>query len=119
MVTPFLQSKCKSDPKGAKSQSSGDDVVWASFNYAFLLFAFFLFLVLCTYIYIYIFFFDVLPHTSSCFSFLSQVKVPHPTTGDALVKEVVVAQPAAALSVEKEPLSGGITEKVGQAVKDA
>ena len=35
------------------------------------------------------------------------------------MKEVVVAQPATALSVEKEPPSGGIAEEIRQAVKDA
>lgn len=37
----------------------------------------------------------------------------------ALVKKVVVAQLVPALSVEKEPFSGGIAEEVKQAVKDA
>ena len=35
------------------------------------------------------------------------------------MKEVVVVQLAAALSVEKEPPIGGIAKEVGQAVKDA
>ena len=68
MAILFLQFKRKSDPKGAKRHSFGDDVVWPLFTYAFLLLAFFLFPVLCTYIYIYIYI--CLPHISSCFSFL-------------------------------------------------
>ena len=51
----FLQFKRKSDPKGAKRHSSGDDVACHLFTNAFLLLAFFLFPVLCTYIYIYIY----------------------------------------------------------------
>ena len=39
--------------------------------------------------------------------------------GGDLVKEVVVAQPPAALGVEKEPPSGGVAEEARQAVKDA
>ena len=35
------------------------------------------------------------------------------------MKEVVVAQPAATLSVEKEPPSSGIDKEVRQVVKDA
>ena len=37
----------------------------------------------------------------------------------ALVKEVVAAQPAAALGVEKELPFGGVAEEVRQTVKDA
>ena len=114
-LLPFLQSKRKSDPKGAKIQFSSDDVVWPSFTCVFLLFAFFFSLVLCTYIY----FFDVLPLASSCSSFLLQVEMPPPVTGYALVKKVVAAQPAAALGVKKEPPSGGVAEEVRQVVKDA
>ncbi|KAK9986777.1 hypothetical protein SO802_031728 [Lithocarpus litseifolius] len=47
------------------------------------------------------------------------VEVPPPATGGALVKEAMVAQPAAVLSVEKESPNGGIAEEVGQAMKDA
>ena len=45
--------------------------------------------------------------------------MPLPATSGALVKEVVVAQPTATLSVEKEPPSSGIVKEVRQAVKDA
>ena len=60
----------------------------------------------CVYIYIYIYFL-CLPHTPSCSFFLLQVEVPSPATSGTVVKEVVVAQPITALSVEKEPPSGG------------
>ena len=39
--------------------------------------------------------------------------------GDALVKEVVVAQPSAALGVEKKPPSGGVAREARQVIKDA
>ena len=39
--------------------------------------------------------------------------------GGDLMKEVVVAQPPAALGVEKEPLNGGVAEEARQVVKDA
>ena len=45
--------------------------------------------------------------------------MPLPATSGALVKEVVVAQPTATLSVEKEPPSSGIDKEVRQVVKDA
>ena len=39
--------------------------------------------------------------------------------GGDLVKEVVVAQPFAALGVEKKPPSGGVAREARQAIKDA
>ena len=45
--------------------------------------------------------------------------MPPSVTGSALMKEVVTAQSAAASSVKKEPFSGGMAQKVRQAVKDA
>ena len=67
-----------------------------------------MFIYIYIYIYIYIFFFFLcLPHTPSCSFFLLQVEVPSPATSGTVVKEVVVAQPITALSVEKEPPSGG------------
>ena len=38
--------------------------------------------------------------------------------GDALVKEVVVALPSAALGVEKKPSSGGVAREARQVIKD-
>ena len=71
------------------------------------LLSFFFWCCVYIYIYIYIFFFLCLPHTPSCSFFLLQVEVPSPATSGTIVKEVVVAQPITALSVEKEPPSGG------------
>ena len=48
-----------------------------------------------------------------------QVKVPPPTTGGTLMKEVMTTQSVIPLGVEKEPLNGDVTKEVGQAVKDA
>ena len=45
--------------------------------------------------------------------------MPPLVTSGTLVKEMVAAQPATALGVEKESLSGGVAKEVGQAVKDA
>ena len=81
------------------------------FHLCFLLLTFVLFPVLCTYA-----FCDALPHT---LLFLLQVEVLPPTTGGTFVKEVMTAQSAVPLGVEKEPLSGDMTKEVGQAVKDA
>ena len=65
------------------------------------------------------FFVDVLSLVSSYLSFLLQVEVSLLVTGDALVKEVVAAQPFAALGVEKKPPSGGVAREARQAIKDA
>ena len=67
----------------------------------------------------YIHFFDVLPLTPSHSSFILQVEVPPLVPSGALVKEVVAAQPIAALGVEKELPFGGVAEEVRQTVKDA
>ena len=45
--------------------------------------------------------------------------MPPLVIGGDLMKEVVVAQPPAALGVEKEPPSGGVAKEARQAVKDA
>ena len=66
--------------------------------------------VLCTYASC-----DVLP---LAFLFLLQVEVPPPMTGGTLAKEVMIAPSAVPPSVEKEPPSGDVTEKVGQLVTD-
>ena len=65
---------------------------------------------LCTYA-----FCDILP---LAFLFILQAKVPPPTTGGTLVKEVTIALSAVPLSVEEEPLSGDVTEEVGQPMQD-
>ena len=53
------------------------------------------------------------------FFFLLQVEVPPPSTSGTLVKEVMTAQFATHLGVEKEPPSGDVAKEVGQAMKDA
>ena len=84
------------------------------------LFSFFLWHCVCILLLLIFFFFvDVLSLVSSYLSFLLQVEVSLLVTGDALVKEVVAAQPFAALGVEKKPPSGGVAREARQAIKDA
>ena len=60
----------------------------------------------------YIHFFDVLPLTPSHSSFILQVEVPPLVPSGALVKEVVAAQPFAALGVEKKIGRASCRERV-------
>ena len=79
-------------------------MVWPLFTYSLLLSAFPLSLELCIY-------FCCSANYFFLLFFLSQVEVPPPIIGSALVKIVVATQPPVALGMEKEPPSGGVAKE--------
>ena len=97
MIISSLYSKCKSNPKRGRSQSSGDDVVWPSSIRA----SFYLFSPFSSVVYL-------------CILFLLQVEVPPPMIGGTLKEEVAATPTAVFPSVGEEALSGGMTEEVRQ-----
>ena len=96
-----MQSKCKSDSKKGRSQSSGDDVVWPFLIHTFFCLLLFPYLVLCVCG-------TLLPTLIICFSafffFFFKVEVSPPMTGRTLEEETVAALSIVFPGVEEDPL---------------